>query len=262
MKKLLIRLLVGLLVLVLLGALAVKFFLDGAVKRGIETVGTSLTKVEVKLDSVKLGLLSGAGSLKGLVVGNPKGYSAPSAISVGSVSLALNPGSVFSDKVVVKTLEVVQPEIAFETDMRSSNLQTIKSNLAGGDGAAKASTTNSAVQPPAAKAGKKLQVDNFLISGGKIHVTVTGLGTVTQPLPEIQLKDLGTGPEGITGSELASLVLDRILSESEKAATGSLQDLKKQAAAIGKNFTEELKKNPTNAVQQAAEGLQDLLKSK
>ena len=262
MKKLLIRLLMGLVALMLLAVLAVGFFLDSAAKRGIETVGSSLTKVEVKLDSIKLGLLSGSGNLKGLVVGNPTGYSSSSAISVGSVVLGLNPGSLFSDKVVIKTIEVVQPEVTFETDLRNSNLGTIKSNLGGGASAAQTPAAGSSARPAQAKAGKKLEVDNFLITGGKVHVTVTGVGSVTQPLPEIHLQDLGKGPEGITGAELASLVLERLEAEAAKVSAASLDDLKKQAAGIANNFTKDLAKNPTNAVQQATKGLQDLLKTK
>ena len=113
MKKLVIRILIGLMVLLVLGVLAVSFFLDGIVKRGIETVGPMLTKVDVKLDAVSLSLLSGSGKIKGLVVGNPEGFKTPSAIQVGKASLALQPGSVFGDKVIIKSILVQAPEITF-----------------------------------------------------------------------------------------------------------------------------------------------------
>src|SRR5579859_2473502 len=129
MKKLLIRLLIALIVLILLGILAVSLFLDGAVKRGIETVGPMLTKVEVKLDSVSLSLLSGSGKVKGLLVGNPEGYKTPSAIQVGTASLDLQPGSVFASKVVIKSIQVQAPEITFETDLTGNNLSKILDNL-------------------------------------------------------------------------------------------------------------------------------------
>ena len=83
MKKLIIRLLIALVVVVILAVLAVGLFLDGAIKRGVETFGPKLTKVDIKLQSVSLSLLSGAGTIKGLVVGNPEGFKTPSAISVG-----------------------------------------------------------------------------------------------------------------------------------------------------------------------------------
>jgi hypothetical protein len=73
MKKLIIGFSVAVVVLGILGLVAVGLFLDTAVKRGVETVGPMLTKVDVKLDSVNLSLLSGGGKLKGLFVGNPSG---------------------------------------------------------------------------------------------------------------------------------------------------------------------------------------------
>ena len=57
MKKILVRVLIGLVVLIIVAALAVHFFLDSAVKSGIETVGPKMTKVDIKLDSVALSLL-------------------------------------------------------------------------------------------------------------------------------------------------------------------------------------------------------------
>ena len=62
MKKLFIRLLIALVVVVILAVLAVGLFLDGVIKRGVETFGPRLTKVDIKLSSVSLSLLSGAGT--------------------------------------------------------------------------------------------------------------------------------------------------------------------------------------------------------
>jgi hypothetical protein len=80
MKKLLVRIAIGLVVLIVLVALGIHFFLDSAVKKGVETLGPKMTKVDVKLDSVSISLLSGSGKIKGLVVGNPEGYKTPHAI--------------------------------------------------------------------------------------------------------------------------------------------------------------------------------------
>src|SRR5262249_1349949 len=172
MKKLVIRLLIVFVVLVILGIVAVSFFLDGIVKRGIETVGPMVTKVEIKLDSVSLSLLSGSGKIKGLIVGNPEGFKSPSAIQVGNASLALQPGSVLGAKSIIKPSAVHAPEIPFETDLKQNNLSKIVANLQATPGGA----TSSPAATNQAKAGKKLQVDDFVISGGKIHVSLTTLG--------------------------------------------------------------------------------------
>src|SRR5580765_8496925 len=184
MKKILIRVLIGLVVLLILGVLAVSFFLDGAVKKGVETFGPQLTKVEVKLDAVKLSILSGGGSIKGLVVGNPQGYKTTNAISVGSATLALSPGSLLSDKVVIKQVEVIAPEITFEGGITENNLKTILDNLTAASGGTAEKKPETA--PTEKTPGKKLQVDDFLIKDAKLHISLTGTGvqSITMPLPD------------------------------------------------------------------------------
>src|SRR5271169_6599360 len=103
MKKLALRLGLAVLVLLILAILVIGLFLDAAVRRGIITVGPMLTKVDIQLKSVSLSLLSGSGTLKGLVVGNPEGYKSPSSIQVGSATLALQPMSILADKIVIKS---------------------------------------------------------------------------------------------------------------------------------------------------------------
>ena len=161
MKKLLIRISIALLALLIVGVLAVSLFLNSAVKKGIETVGPMLAKVEVKLDSVSLSLLSGSGKIKGLFVGNPEGFKTPSAIQVGNASLALQPSSLFGDKVVIKSVLVQAPEITFETDLKANNLSKILANVQAATAGADASSSKT---PAQSKANRKLQVDDFLIS--------------------------------------------------------------------------------------------------
>src|ERR1051325_2746032 len=114
MKKLIIRGVVVVLVL-LLAALGVSiYFLGSIVKKGVETVGPQITRTEIRLDGATLSLLSGSGKLKGLFVGNPQGFKTESAIKVGSVGVGVAPGSVFSEKVHVKEVNILAPEITFE----------------------------------------------------------------------------------------------------------------------------------------------------
>jgi len=253
MKKFLLSILIALVVLVILGVVAVSLFLDSAVKKGIETVGPMLAKVEVKLDSVSLSLLSGSGKIRGLLIGNPEGFKTPSAIQVGNASLALQPGSILGDKVIIRSVLVEGPEITFETDLKANNLSKILANLQAATGGTDTSKT-----PAQAKSGRKLQVDDFRISGGKIHVSVTTLGaqSATVALPEVHLTDLGKGPDGITGAELATLVIQAIEKEAVQASSGVVSDLARQASGL----TKDLNKAESDAAKKL--GVGDLLKKK
>ena len=256
MKKLVIRLLIAVVVLVIVGALAVRFFLDGAIKRGVETIGPMLTKTEMKLNSVSLSLLSGSGTIKGLVVGNPEGYKTPSAINVGVATLAVQSSTLLSDKVVVHAVNVQAPEITFETDLRGNNLSKILANL----DAATGGGTKEPAPAKESKKSKKLQVDEFNISGGKIHLSVTALGgkEMTVPLPDIHLKDLGTGPEGITPAELTSRVLKAVLQGATEAATGAVANVGKAAA----DLTKDAAKAAADSAGKVTKGIGDLFKKK
>jgi uncharacterized protein involved in outer membrane biogenesis len=212
-----------------------------------------LTKVVVRLESVNLSLLSGGGKLKGLFVGNPSGYKTPSAIQVGNASLSIAPGSIFSSKVVIRSINVQAPEITFETDLKGNNLSKIIANLPG------ASNGSGSTNPSAEKkASKKLQVDNFVIGGGKIHVTVTALGgqSATVPLPEIHLTSLGQGPDGITAAELTELVLRALEREAVRVAASSVSDLSKEVG----NLTKGLGTDANGTATTITKGLGGLLK--
>jgi len=257
MKKLIIRILIALVVLILLAVLAIHFFLDAGIKRGVETFGPKLAKVDIKLDSVSLSLLSGSGKVKGLLVGNPEGFKTPSAIQVGMASLALQPRSLLSDKVVINSINVQSPEITYETDLKSSNLQRIIANLE----AATGGTETSPAQNKEAKAGKKLEVDDFVITGAKLRLGINsplGGTSATVPLVEIHLTDLGQGPEGITPADLAKKVLQAIEKEAAGAAVHAVSDVGKGTS----DLTKGARNTASDAANSVTKGIGDLFKKK
>lgn len=260
MKKIIVRLLIALVVVVILAVLGVGLFLDKAIKAGVETIGPRVTKVDVKLDSVGLSLLSGGGTIKGLVLGNPSGFKTPYAISVGEASLALTPKSLLSDKIIVKSIKVLGPEITYETNLKDNNLSKIVANMQGvsGGGQKEPAKPTEPAQTQEAKPARKLEVDEVIITGGRIHVAVTALagGTATVPLPDIHLQDLGTGPDGITPEDLTIKIFGAIEQGTVKAAAGAVSDIAKGALYLAKDP----RSAGSNAVQSVTKGLGNLLK--
>jgi hypothetical protein len=110
------------------------------------------------------------------------------------------------------------------------------------------------------KPAKKLQVNDFSITGGKITLRLAMLGgqSATVPLPEIHFKDLGQGPEGITPAELMKKVMQTVTDESIKAAVAS-------AANLGKGTIEAAKvlgQGASNNLGNATKTIGDLFKKK
>jgi len=253
MKKLWVKILLVLVALVILAVVLGFVFLDSIVKRSVETVGPAITKVEVKLAGARISPFSGSGELKGLVVGNPPEYKTPQAIKVGEVGVSVVPKSVMGDKVIVRSVKVVGPEITFEGSLSGNNLSKILENVQGTE----AKTQPQTKEETKAKT-RKLQVDDFLISGGKVHVSATLLGSgksTTVPLPEIHFTNLGQGPEGITPSELVSKVLKEVTDATLKAVGAAMGD-------VGKQVTEDVKNLGTGTVEQVGKSVGDLFKKK
>jgi uncharacterized protein involved in outer membrane biogenesis len=224
MKKILIRIVIVLVVLVIAAGIALSMFLDDAVKKGVETVGPQLTKVSIRLDGVNLSVLSGSGSIKGFEMGNPDGYKSPHAMTVGSASVAVSPGSLLADKVVVKHLRLEAPQITIEGSPMNNNLTKILDNV-------KASSGSSDETTPAESesgAGKKMQVDEFLMKDAKVTYVISGQSYVLN-VPEIKLTGLGAGPDGITAAELTDLALSKLISEVGPILSQEASKLGKQA---------------------------------
>ena len=239
-KKIFWRALIILVVLIIAAVVIVGIFLDGIVKKSVETVGPRITKVPVTLNAVHLSLLTGSAKIDGLVVGNPAGYTATNAISVGSAAVGVNPFSVLSDKIVVRSIRVVAPEITFEGNpFGKNNLTQIRDNVSG---PAQPAQKPAAPAKPA-KPAKKIEVDDFLITGAKVHLPAADL---TLSLPDIHLTDLGKGPDGITAVDLTKRVLDALTTSTLKAVTSSANKLGKGVESLGKqaasNSVEKIKK--------------------
>ena len=234
MKKIVLIAAIAVLALVIFGT---ALFLNGIVKTGVETVGPQITKVPITLSSVHIGLVTGSAKVKGLVVGNPEGYKTPYAISVGLAAVGVNPLSILSDKIVIRSVHVESPEISFEGNPLGKNnlgdiMETVSAIAKTGGPADPNQTTKGGAKP-----AKKIQVDDFLITGAKVHVSLTGMGgkEMTQPLPDIHLTNLGKGGDGLTPTDLTRAVLSAITSATIKAVASGTTDIGKGVENLSKD---------------------------
>jgi hypothetical protein len=224
MKKYLVRIVIGLVVVLVVALVLVWMNINSIIKKAVESGGPKLTQVNVQVEGVNLSLLSGAGEIRGLVVGNPAGYKSPYAIKLDLVSLRLRPASLFSDKVVVESVIVKAPEITFEGDLKKNNLGRILANVQATAGGQKPATDSKGKKEPQATGPeKKLQVDEFVFREAKVQVLLSGMMSAsnTLVLPNLELQKLGAGPEGITPAELTKEILQALLTDVAKQAAGS-----------------------------------------
>ena len=151
------------------------------------------------------------------------------------------------------------PEIDFIEDFGLCVVAIQKHQFTGGSATNKTGKSEKG-EAKEAKPGKKIEVDEFIITGAKVHLSLTGMGgtAVPIPLPEIRLADLGKDADGITAAELTKKVMQAVLAGTTKAAAGAVADLGKGAAdaAVGAG------KTATESVGKAAKGIGGLFKKK
>ncbi len=255
MKSNLVKYLIGLAVVALIALVAVLVSLNSIVKNGVIAFGPEVIKAPIQLDSVSISAFSGSGEIRGLIIGNPEGFKTPSAVKLGTASLQVKPLSLLSDKIVVQSIKADGAEITFEGSLGGSNLGRIQENL---DAyvAALLGTAKAEKSAP----GKKLQVDEIVISNAKVNLSLTLLGgkSATIPLPDIKLTGLGQGADGITPAEVIKVVMKEVMTKTTSAVTGFL-------SGPGKSLMDGAKSvggAAADAAKSVTKGIGDLFKKK
>jgi len=239
----------ALLVLVVIGLYFLLTSLNSIVKAAIEKVGSDATQAQVRLKEVDIQITSGKGAMRGLTVGNPSGFKTERAFSLGEISLQVDVGSVTKDTVVIKEIVIAAPEVTYELASGGSNIDTLKRNVDAYAGAGKGRAEKGAKS--SGEGGKKLVIENLYVRNGKVNVSATALGgkTMTTPLPDIHLTNIGKQSGGATAGEVTQQVLSAIGQSAAKAAT-SLPDVGKLVGSA--------KESAAGAAGAAGEGLKKL----
>ena len=257
MKKWFLRIGIAVVLLAIVAIFVVASSLGGIIKSGVETVGPKITQTEVKLSGVSLSLLGGSASVRGLVLGNPTGYKAANALEADEVSVRIEPSSLLADKVIIRSVRIDGSRIAVEGTPSDNNLTRIQKNV---EAFAQSITGGAAgdTKPATSGPGKKLQVDELVLSNAKLSLTLTMLGgkSVTVPLPEIRLANLGQGPEGITAADLTKRVLSSLTGSVTTAAT----DVVKNLGGVAVDAAKEASKTAVEGVDKATKGIKSLFK--
>ena len=166
-----------------------------------------MTGVSVDVDKVGIALADGRGEIGGLVIGNPRGYKGPHAFKLGSIVLALDKTSDTADVVVIKELTIDAPDIVYDKGEDGSNVEAIQRNI---DEYGKTHSSEAQEKDEADKgdaAAKRFIIESLQIRNGKIRLT--GRDTVMD-LPTVQLRNVGKSQGGMTGGEIAGMVVKQM----------------------------------------------------
>lgn len=220
-----IRIVVILLILIVALVLTANFYLGAIVIKAVETAGPAVLGVPIKLEHASFRLLEGHATLRGFVLGNPKGFKTDQAISVGEIIVALDPKSLLSDTIVIKRIYVNAPDITYELGLGKSNIGRILEQAEGPAEPEKKEETG----------GKKVVIEDFLIENGRVRISATlAMGVAAPiPLPSIHLTDIGKEEQGASPLEVIKQVLGAIVGSVTKVVTGTVGLVGDGAKAVG-----------------------------
>lgn len=220
MRKILIG--AGVLVTVIIGAAVFLLSsLDTIVKKVIEDVGSQVTGVKVSVGTVKISLSEGKGSISGLTVANPPGFSSDPAIKLGEIVMALDTGSLNKNPILVKDITVASPFVAYEMAAGGSNIDAIQKNLKAFSAKQGAGGKAEPAKPASKEEEKKLVIERLAITGGQVKLAAGGIPGAegTAKLTDIVLTNIGKDGGGASSAQVAQKVMDSLVNGALKSAT-------------------------------------------
>lgn len=253
MKKILVLLAVGVLVLLLVAALA-----GGSIVRvGIEKGAHYALGVDTRVGGASVNFLTGSVSVSDVEIGNPPGFKSKNAFAVSHVGVEAKVASLFSQPKVISKIEVFSPALTIEQSASGTNLGVLRDNLR------KRMGPSAPEQKP--EAPMKLRVGLVEIRAAKVTVgqSILGATGTDVTLPDITLRDLGNE---ITLAEL----IDKILAAIGKAAASGVAGVPNDLAKVLSQETadsvihavEGAGKDIEKAVENAATQIGDVFKKK
>jgi uncharacterized protein involved in outer membrane biogenesis len=182
MKKLLkvvAFILVVVIIVALVGIVLVFLFADRAVQTAVEKAGTKTLRVPVEVAQAEVSLLAGSVELQDTRVANPPGYDGASLLTLQSVSVAADAGSLLTNEVVIKDMKLDNMKVFVEQKGTRNNLYEVIKPL----------------REPRAPTGRKLIIDNLEIANILVHVDAAVVPGQPQSaefeIAPIRMTDLG-----------------------------------------------------------------------
>jgi len=199
---------------------------DVIVKFAVEHYAPEIAGVPVKIGDVHISPRDGRGSVKGVEIGNPPGFSAARAVKLGEISVWIDPLTLTEPVVYIHELTLDAPLITYEKGDKGTNLEAIQKRI---EGYVKASGGAGATSTPSGNPiHHKFVIGKLTIRGARVTMTNPGLKGqgITFDLPDTQLRDLGKRESGLTASQVANVVATTLISKIAQRLLTNLELLR------------------------------------
>lgn len=244
--KIILSVLVALIVVIAIVVFIGLKNLNSLVEMAIESVGPQVTKTDVQVDRVNIELTEGRGTIYGLTIANPEGFSEEHIFLMDQVSLQIQPSSLTEKVVVIREILVDGARLNGEHQgVAQINLRAMLDNINSGDPKPPKDTT--------ASPDVRFMVEKLSVIGATMNLSSPEFGEQQLTMKDIHLSDLGDREEGLTPAELTRAILEPILAQARARVEQEVKD------RAGDKLKEKLKEKLSEDDQQKVEQLKSLL---
>ncbi|MFT4861570.1 MAG: hypothetical protein ACI95C_000780 [Pseudohongiellaceae bacterium] len=236
------KILVSLVVVVVLAFGVVFFYIDSIVKSGIEVVGSEVLGTNVTVASVTISPLSGKGTIRGLTIQNPEGFTSENIMQLGEVTVALNLSSLTSDVIEIYEISVIEPLITYETKITTDNMRALLANLP-------STAQDTAPADPDSAASQGIVIKEINLNGAQVNL-VASIIEQSFTLTDINLTNIGTENQAATVSQALEVVLRAVSRALLNADRPGLSELRE---SVGGRLQESVE----NAQEAVGQGIED-----
>ena len=239
MLKKLIKLLIAIVVLLVVAAGVLWFYLDAAAKKALTEGVKYAGGVECKAESVTVSLLDGSAGIRGLAIMNPQGYRESEMFGIASADVEIQTSSLWNKPVHIRKLEIVKPVVRIETGRGGNNISVFLKHV---------KDTVGGAETPEKDVPTRMIVDRLVLRDATIRIgsSVAGRSVGDIKLPLVELKDIrGEGDRGVTSGELAGMIVLELVRQAAAKVPGltlynlippdiakGVEDLRKSAQGV------------------------------
>lgn len=251
---------VGILVVAVIG---IYLYLGSLVKTAVNTFVPQITGTSASVEHVDLSLLSGQIEIRGLKIGNPKGYGSDNIFELGKIKVVFQPKTVLSDKMIIDSVLISDTKISAEMKnlySTDNNIKAIQQNINKYTASDKKKpVTTDKKQTKETKSAKTVVIRDLTIANTGVTLGVAGK-TVSMTLPTIHQTGIGEKKKESLSDTFAT-VLNLISVETVKNLAQMVTDLGKQglsgATDLIKSGTDSVK-DISGSAKNALSGIKDL----
>lgn len=177
-KKVLKVTFIVLVVVALLLALVVLFWLGPVVKAVAQSIGSKALGTPVSIESLAINPRTGTVDLKAFTIDTHEGFARTNTWSLADLHLSIDMGSLFSDTIVVHEVRIDSPYFTYEQNRATDNVAEIVKALqefAGVDPDAtkERQAKEAAAKDDGEKASKKVIVESLVVNDLQVHIANT-----------------------------------------------------------------------------------------